>query len=266
MKYDQIAEAYIASTKLKQKSIPCVDISHHRNKSDLCENTLHNWINDGKHTDIDVHSIEYPQHDYYSDQDEYPDLVQEHIRNLNQHHTDAIRAYIHGGLDVGHDTGSIVVNTNLIGAYNRNVPIQKVHNFGKHVLHIDHLDDALQQNKLKHSLTTYSGIGFDPVDVMKNGMLHLPAYTSSSTNKSVALEYAHAINNRYHILQIHHPTGSTGVYLGDNHDYTPFNQKEHIMPRGVTLSIDSTPDVYTDSEGKKIHVWKAKRLLSLEKK
>lgn len=131
-------------------------------------------------------------------------------------------------------------------------------------LHLDHLDDAIKQNKLNKSLTTYSGISFDPRHIMdERHVLHLPAYTSSSTERRFANMYAFPINSKNkHILKITHPKGSTGLYIGDNEDLSPFYQREHLSPRNMKLSINPEPEIInpTKQGGKILHIWHAKRL------
>ena len=201
---------------------------------------------------------------------EYPhkQLSFEHRARINRDHSEALDAYMVGGFASGEKTGSRSVNQHLIEAHKNKTPIQKVFTFRKSpqheaefTLNLDHLDDALKQNTLEEPLTTYSGVGFNPSHIMKNNLLHLPSYTSSSTNKVVATAFAQPQGNDRHIIQIEHPKGSTGFYIGN---YRAFNLFEHVMPRGVTLKINPQPDIYEDSTGKKLHVWKAKRLLSLE--
>ena len=55
------------------------------------------------------------------------------------------------------------------------------------------------------------------------------------------------------------------MYIGDSEVYRLFYQQEHLMPRGVTIQINPIPEIHEGKDGKKLHVWKAKRLLSLEK-
>lgn len=273
MKYDLIAEAYLNS-KINIDEIPCVDISHHKTTKNINE-SIYDWVNKGRKFDpINIKNVSDRRYTTEDDVDFYSDLAKEHSRNLNSSHEDAIRAYVTGGLDAGHETGSGEVNAHLIESHIKKTPIKKTFDFSRdddpdypsQTLHIDHLDDALSLNKLDKQLITYSGLGFNPAHIMKDNLLHLPAYTSSSTNKQVALIYARPDNNGDgHILQIHHPKGSTGMYIGDNEDYSPFYQKEHLMPRGVTIKIDQIPEIHEGDDGKKLHVWKAKRLLSLEK-
>lgn len=272
MKYDQIAEAYIYRVLENQTDIPVVDISHHKqfNKKCSVDESMNSWINDDPEEYYHEKSFkEISRIPYYEKQDKHETLAKEHGMNLQGNEDDSIRNYITGGLESG-ETGSRQVNMHLIDAHKNKIPHQTKFSFddgmdGTIEIDISTLDSALKRNKLKKQLITYSGLGFNPAHIMQGNKLHLPAYTSSTTHRGVSLLYAvpDSHGNR-HVMQIKHPKGSTGFYVGDNEDYSPFNQKEHIMPRGVTLQIDPEPEIHEDSEGKKLHVWKAKRMLSME--
>ena len=272
MKYDQIAEAYIHAVLENTSDIPCVDISHHKTpeKTDISE-SMNSWINDDPENYHRQHSFRQGIR-YYDLPDKYSHIAMEHTEELGyRHHLhDAIRNYVTGGLNSG-DTGSREVNMHLIESHKNKTQPKPYFSFddgdgGSVELVLAHLDDALKQNKLKEQLITYSGIGFNPAKLMQNNKLHLPAYTSSTTNRSVSLLYAAPDHDgNRHVLQIKHPKGATGFYIGDNDAYSPFGQKEHIMPRGVTLNIDPTPEIHEDSDGVKLHIWKANRLISTEK-
>jgi hypothetical protein len=272
MKYDLIAEAYLNS-KIDIRKLPVADISHHRSKKYISE-SVYDWVNKGSEIDpVNINNVSDKKYPSIDNPDIYSNLSKEHSKNISGRHANALRAYVTGGLDAGHETGSGEVNKHLIDSHINKTPINQSFHFSNdddpengQTLNINDLDDALNQNKLHKNLVTYSGLGFNPSRIMQNNLLHLPAYTSSSTSRHVALIYARPDENMdAHILEIHHPKGSNGMYLGDNEDYTPFYQKEHLMPRGVTIQINPIPEIHEGKDGNKLHVWKAKRLLSLEK-
>ena len=255
------------------KPLPAVDISHHKDKK-INEDVV-NWANktqpaEHAYDDIKIGSNGLIHRRLAKTIDAHAKLAEEHINNLSGNHHAAVNAYVMGGLSSGDETGSRRVNNHLLRCHKEGTEPKKNFSFKDedgeetHNLNIDHLDDALKQNKLKKSLTTYSGIGFNPSDVMdKRNKLHIPAYTSSSTNRSVALLYAgdsRDSNGVHHVLQVTHPKGSTGLYMGDNEDLSPFGQKEHISPRNMTLSVNPTPEIHEDSIGRKVHIWSAKRM------
>jgi hypothetical protein len=263
----------------EDRKLPYADISHHHHRKYLIEGNIADWVNHKQPWEHQINnfnmgtSVHGLSTHTYETPDSLEDLATEHINNLDGHHHQTVDAYITGGLEDGHDTGSKFVNDHLIKSHKMKKTPNKEFSFGEDpdfqkVLNIDHLDEALSKNKLDKQLTTYSGIGFHPKELMKDGnLVHLPAYTSSSTNRAVALMYSKKDkNNDYHVLQIKHPKGSTGLYLGDNEDLTPFRQKEHISPRNITLKVNPEPEIHTDTLGNKVHIWKATRLLSKESK
>ena len=255
------------------RKIPAVDISHHHPRNHLFESRLIDWINKGQPEEHEFPSFTMDSslsmiigEKAYGTPDQFENLAMQHVGNLEEKHYTAVDAYIMGGLEDGHETGSKFVNEHLIKRHAANKEPNKEFSFGdddfKKVLNIDHLDSALERNTLEKQLVTYSGLGFNPKDIMKdNGLLHLPAYTSSSTNRAVSLLYAKKDNNNIrHVMQIKHPKGSTGLYIGDNDDLSPFMQKEHIMPRNTTVKVSPEPEEHMDNMGNKLYVWKATRL------
>ncbi len=260
-------------TESKEPRLPFADISHHHHRKHLNEGKIEDWVNHKQPYDQQVNnfnfdtSIDSIRPKTYAAEDTHKDLADDHLSNLDGHHREAVESYIMGGLEDGDETGSFRVNDHLIKSHRAKKEPKKEFHFGsdedfQRYLNLDHLDEALEINKLDKPMTTYSGIGFNPKDIMKDGnMLHLPAYTSSSTNRGVAVLYAKPDKDRvYHVMQIHHPTGSSGLYIGDRDDFSPFMQKEHIMPRNTTLKINPKPEVHTDNLGVQMHIWKATRV------
>lgn len=277
MKKDLIAEAYEYMLLNEQKNcirvqdIPIADISHHH-EVNLNEEMIDTWLNKGKKYDepitknVDIENKRDLHFNIGATQDRFTELANEHVGNLNIDHYHAVRAYVTGSLNGTDTTGSYHVNKHLIESH-KNVTQPTTHfKLGdddfQQDLHLHHLDDAINQNTHHEKFTTYSGLGFNPSHLMnEKGMIHLPAYTSSSTNKETALVYAKPDDEyEHHILQITHPKGSKGLYMGDNEDVTPFGQKEHLMPRNTTIKVHPTPEIYHDVNGTSINVWKAIRL------
>jgi ADP-ribosyltransferase exoenzyme len=257
--------------KKTTKKIPIADISHHHSKK-LNEDVA-SWVNKTQPEEhhlygVNLSSTHGLMEKLGKQKDQLEHLSNEHISKLSTQHHRAVDAYITGGLESGHDTGSQHVNNHLIKAHTEGTEPTQHFKFGndddddgnEKELHLQHLDDAINQNKLTKPLTTYSGIGFHPGHLMGDGnKIHLPAYTSSSTNRGVALLYSKKLDGAHHVLKITHPKGSTGLYIGDNEDVSPFNQKEHISPRNMTITVNKTPEVHQDSSGNTLHVWSATR-------
>jgi hypothetical protein len=237
-----------------------VDLSHHRTKEHIPKKSIkestESWLSDHDSADIAAH---------------HEPLEQEHASNLKPEHHRAIEAIINGGLEDGDETGSRRVNNDLIEAHNTGRPHEPEHVFGddednKRYLKISTLDDALKQNKLKKKLTTYSGLGFDPrTKTDATGKIFNPGYTFSSTDPNRAHKYATPIYNKetdkmeYHIARIEHPVGSTGMYVGNNEDYSPFYDSEHIAPRGTTL-LKIGEESHTNKNGRLTIIHKYRRI------
>lgn len=255
--------ADISHHRKSSKKLPVSDISHHKNKR--VNEDIVDWVNKTQPEGYKLHSKNYRANATYA-KDQHEDLAKKHASNLDGNHENAINAYISGGLLDDHETGSRHVNHHLIAAHNNGAEPKKHFTFGgeengEQELNIDHLDDAIKQNKLEKSLTTYSGISFHPHEIMdERHTLHLPAYTSSSTSRAVASLYATGHGKIKHIIKISHPKGSTGVYVGDNDDLSPFSQKEHISPRNMKIKVNPEPEIHHDEQGNQLHVWSAKRI------
>lgn len=240
------------------KNAPIADISHHRTIEDKkkLDESIRDWTEDSKAKMVS---------------DSLEPLSHEHYANLKPHHITAIDAYITGGLEDEDETGSRSTNQHLIEAHKYNEEPSKHFKFGSDSdgnptkeLHLDHLDDAIKQNKLSKSITTYSGISFDPRHLMDaTHILHMPAYTSSSSDRSIANIYARPIDGQNkHIIKITHPKGSTGVYIGNNDKLSVFYQSEHLSPRNMKISINPEPEIIGPKfpNGKTLHIWHAKRI------
>ena len=137
------------------------------------------------------------------------------------------------------------------------------------------LDGALQKNKLTKDMHVYSGVQFNPGKVAsQNDQRHidLPAYTSTSTSKSVAADYAGQHREKqedgfthHHIIHFHLKKGQQGAFVGNNPDVAKKHQmsnfsseNEYIVPRNTRVHIKETPDIYTHEAAKmKYHVWHA---------
>lgn len=269
-----LPKSLIESAKqVLEKKMPFADISHHKTKDHLIEGDITTWLNhkqpyDHQFNDFVMHGawINGINSKAYEMEDPQLEMADEHIANLDRDHHYAVDAYVTGSLEGDAQTGSEKVNKHLILRHKQGKEPDQEFTFGDDpdyakTLNLKHLDAAIDRNKLEKTLTTYSGIGFNPRDLLQdNGLLHLPAYTSSSVSRAVSLMYAKPDDNGdRHILQITHPKGSTGLYIGDNEDLTPFRQKEHISPRNMTLKISKEPETHTDNYGQLVHIWKATR-------
>lgn len=128
------------------------------------------------------------------------------------------------------------------------------------------LDAAVNRNKLKHGLTTYSGISWNPSEKLKNSpdnIVNHPAYISSTHEKKVAVHFAEtnakSDDADLHILKIYHPPGSTGMDLKEDPAFSYYtHEREFVVPRDSKLKLNPVPKTYTKN-GRNVHVWEARR-------
>lgn len=193
------------------------------------------------------------------------ELERAHASNLTHEDHDNINALVYGGLEHGHSSGSFDINHALWNARKAGLePPEKIVRPDGDV-HLKSIDDTMTRNRFKHGIVSYHGIGFHPAEEMESkSILHLPAYSNGTLNKAIAIRYANANQSvrgleHAHVLEISHPAGSTGLYVGNNE----FEDNELMFPRNITLHLDKEPHII-ESGGKRVHVWKAKRLSGME--
>jgi hypothetical protein len=127
------------------------------------------------------------------------------------------------------------------------------------------LDAAINRNTFQHDTTLFSGIWWNPKDrADEDGIIHLPAYTSTTVDKKTALSFG--INNaksrdqERHVLRIINPAGTTGVYTHDDKDITHYDhENEVILPRGIKIKINTTPQRIHGMDGV-TNIWTAQRI------
>jgi hypothetical protein len=202
------------------------------------------------------------KHCYFDENDNthiHPDIHQ--VGKLLQH------TQKREGLDSHHlnqyCSGSRCLNKALYDAHKNGKDTPKsVTGFG--VEHnVRRLDDAIHRNKLHKDVHLYSGVGFEPSKLASNhpeGHIYLPAYTSTSINKSVARNFASNQGENKptqlrqngvmgHVLHIHAKAGQPAAYVDRESTYK--HENEVLLPRGTTLKIhghseheDEFGDVY----------------------
>lgn len=202
-------------------------------------------------------------------------LFHKHQLKLTGEDFDNIDNLVYGGLYAGHASGSRDVNDFLWQNHKekKESPSEFVRTNTSHgdldgdiTLNLNSIDSTIKKNRFEKPLITYHGIGFDPSEILdKNKTIHLPAYTSGSLNRNIAIRYAKAnMHNRniheMHIIQLKHPQQSTGLYLGNTEAFT---DNEVLLPRHMTIRLDTTPDKYQVGEHT-VNIWKANRLLATE--
>lgn len=143
------------------------------------------------------------------------------------------------------------------------------------------IDSALKAKKIKKDLILYSGIPQSPSkawkeykqDTSKPIRVHLPAYTSTTTDFRVARDFARydTFNSREHpvingdesvkntsvhgshVLEIHVPKGLYGGSVKGISYHK--GEDEFVLPRGLVVEIDPLPVQYGDSA---TYVWRAR--------
>lgn len=265
-------EKFLSIVKKKPPEKHVVDISHHKfqKKSNIVDISHHKEkqkpVVKESHDEDDFDDINFTyDHEQYGDTGHEEHMEQTHARNLEGKHIDAVHGYVHGGLEHGYETGSYEINRYLLKQHQKGSPVPENKTFsyknedGDEIskVNLTHLDDAIKQNRHAHGLVTYSGIQFDPSKhINENKELHMPAYTSSSTRMGIAKGYTKNVNGERHILRIHHPQDTTGLYIGNNEDMSGFGQNEHMSPRNMKIRIMSTPT--KNREG--YTIWNAERI------
>lgn len=146
---------------------------------------------------------------------------------------------------------------------------------------VEKLDAALKAKKIKKDLILYTGIPHSPSrawaeykqDPTKPIRVHLPAYTSTTTDFGVARDFArydkfdstihpvingdHSIKNTIvfggHVLEIHVPRGLPGGSVKDISYHK--EEDEFVLPRGLIVEIDPMPVRY---ENANCYIWQAR--------
>ena len=127
------------------------------------------------------------------------------------------------------------------------------------IKHIPKIDSAINHNKTPEEFTTYSGTKHDPRELKNSeGIVHHPAYLSTSLKKEVALdrdindvENYRKQETHHHIYNINVPKGHSGAYIGDMSAYK--REKEFLLPRGTNMKhikteTIKTPRKYSDTD------------------
>ena len=186
------------------------------------------------------------------------------------------------GLDHAHlnayTRGSRMVNTALWSAHKYGNPIPNhVSGFAGQTIDIKGLDSAIKRNKLQDDVHVYSGMGRDPSDAASKhpeNHYHLPAYTSTTTDKTIARNFAaNQAQDRPalrqnglmgHILHLKVPKGHAAAYLNKESHYS--HERELLLPRDTTVKIthstvhsDNFSDPYLIHHGEIVPKTKSKK-------
>jgi hypothetical protein len=156
-------------------------------------------------------------------------------------------------------SSSYPLNSSLIAHHVHGRPISR-----KRHEQIKHLDTATN-TPINHHLHAYSGVGYNPIKLKNhNGELDMPAYTSLTHSKEVALHFSEMkphydehgkIMNEHHILHIHLKPTDKARHVSHLSEFS--TEHESILPRRTTLKVHDTPTIYKNDDGNNVHVWHA---------
>jgi len=132
-----------------------------------------------------------------------------------------------------------------------------------YIHNISALDNLTRDHiKTPHELDLFTGIHTDPSKITnKYGKVHLPAYTSSTTNYDTGKFFAKLKSGAgdspksgivSHVLRIKYPKDSNGAYIAHHSNHT--SEHEFLLPRGLTLKIHKNPTKMIDKYGSEIHI------------
>lgn len=151
----------------------------------------------------------------------------------------------------------------------RKVPTMEL---GDQKFDINALDSIASKNKISKNTELYSGVKYHPLEsANENGVLHLPAYTSTSERHSVAKKFAHTQARRQdrpeddhkqdaHIIRFNLKKGDRAGNISSKSSYGAdheFDEREWLLPRNTRVKIHPEPETSTDKEGRKFHIWNA---------
>lgn len=136
--------------------------------------------------------------------------------------------------------------------------------------HIKKLDDTLDANKTEKDMHVYTGLRDSPSrhfkDHTKTTEVHLPAYTSTSTDAPTAADFSrfsrhkndknHGIETEEntHVLKLHVPAGTHGASVRDISNHR--RENEILLHRGLNIKIHPKPELHRGSRGN-IYLWNA---------
>ena len=213
---------------------------------------------------------------YYPDAGDIGKTIQSDIDKTNPTHQTHEQLSEHYKLDdynqihavKNYTGGSSVLNNHLFDTKGDHDKINH-DNMRGYGFDIQQLDRALDQRAAPKEFFVYSGIPFNPNEVKNtDGLIHLPAYTSTSLKFSKATGFARHFSDHddpehtshHHVLKIHIPEGSKhGGYI-DQHSNYKDNEHEFLMKRNSVIKVDRVPETHIASNGinhTKVHVWNA---------
>jgi len=123
------------------------------------------------------------------------------------------------------------------------------------------LSQAIKENikPLDHEAHVYSGLGFDPKEHFENGggIIHMPAFTSTSLNPNITKSFSYPRNKTKHLLHIQLPKGyNKGVYIGANNVSQVKGEKEYLLDYNQKFKLVNHEIKKGDADStQNIHIW-----------
>jgi len=160
------------------------------------------------------------------------DRLTAHYKHFDQWHLRKLKKY----------SDESEATNNYLWQRHKRRTIGNGHERGGESSNVQKLDEATQIHKTPEAMTVYSGVQYDPRKKMnKEGIVHHPAYLSTSLRHSIAEGFAYNQKDdgaTRHVLHIHLKKGTTGAYIGD-HSHSP-PEREFLLPRGTNLKHQGT--------------------------
>lgn len=134
---------------------------------------------------------------------------------------------------------------------------------------IKNIDSALDKHPTNVATSVFTGLRHSPTKSFpvigtenpESTIVHLPAYTSTSTSYGAARNFARPVEHEndknfgiapgkhMHILKLHLPKGTPAMsVMGHTHFQ---NEKEILVGRGHNVKINTKPEINSDG----VHIW-----------
>ncbi len=255
---DKIAKAYIAMKRPKRFPSLQTSFGEHSKKQEEPPKEPESKEDDKKPLKEAIASSTT----YVMDDKNYDDDHTDHIHESNKLHDDVdglVEQYTHNSRDI---------NSALHKHYNSDPHDRDQIEIAKKI------EKALDKNVAKEHFHVYTGVHHSPfknvATVGGNHMVHLPAFTSTSshfrkamifTNRDDTTKHDPAVHSGHiepmsnHVLKIHiHP----GVSIASVRHIAKWkSENELIMNRGYDLRIDPVPTRVHHESDKPLYVWNA---------
>ena len=155
--------------------------------------------------------------------------------------------------------GSIAVNKRLLEQAGHQLPehrrkdlaLYKIKMDDKKIDRIDkNVSDAIKMHTTKGTLHVHSGVAFSPEHLAKDGIVHLPAYTSTSLSEEISKNFAQPIHDseygdRKHKIHIEIPKGAHALYATPHSEFD--HEHEILLHKGAKIKVHPVPDVSTSN-------------------